>query len=33
MANIIRRDNNDVTRATSADYRWDPFRMMDALFR
>ena len=33
MANIIRRDNNDVTRATSSDYRWDPFRMMDALFR
>jgi len=34
MANIIRRDNNnDVSRATSSDYRWDPFRMMDALFR
>ena len=34
MANIIRRDNNnDLGRATSSDYRWDPFRMMDALFR
>jgi HSP20 family protein len=33
MANIIRRENNDVARPTSSDYRWDPFRMMDALFR
>lgn len=33
MANIIRRDNNDVGRTTGSDYRWDPFRVMDALFR
>src|SRR4051812_39867282 len=33
MANIIRRENNDVGRGTGSDYRWDPFRMMDALFR
>jgi HSP20 family protein len=35
MANIIRRDNNDVTprSSTGHDYRLDPFRMMDALFR
>jgi len=33
MANIIRRENNDVARATGSDYRWDPFRVMDTLFR
>ena len=32
MANIIKRDNNDVARSGN-DYRLDPFRMMDALFR
>src|SRR4051812_11564375 len=35
MANIIRRENNnnEVARTTGADYRWDPFRMMDAFLR
>jgi HSP20 family protein len=33
MANIIRRENNEVARSSGQDYRVDPFRMMDALFR
>ena len=33
MANIIRRDNNDVARSSGHDYRMDPFRLMDSLFR
>jgi HSP20 family protein len=35
MANIIRRENNnnEVARTTGSDYRWDPFRMMDAFLR
>jgi HSP20 family protein len=32
MANITRRDTNEVSRP-STDYRWDPFRVMDALLR
>lgn len=32
MANITRRDTNEVNRP-SGDYRWDPFRVMDALLR
>ena len=32
MANIMRRDTNEAARAP-ADYRWDPFRVMDALLR
>jgi HSP20 family protein len=33
MANLIRRDNRDVARGTSSEYRLDPFRVMDALLR
>lgn len=33
MANLIRRENREPARATSADYRLDPFRVMDALLR
>ena len=33
MANLIRRDNRDVARGTSPDYRVDPFRVVDALLR
>jgi HSP20 family protein len=33
MANLIRRENRDVTRGTSPDYRLDPFRVLDALLR
>ena len=39
MANIIRRDNREVSRNRGADYgvdpfrSWDPFRVMDALLR
>src|SRR3954470_13924514 len=33
MANMVRRDNRDVGRATGPEYRWDPFRLMDALVR
>src|SRR3954467_66666 len=33
MANLIRRDNRDVARGTSSNYRLDPFRVMDALLR
>ena len=32
MANLVKRENRDVARATG-DYRWDPFRAMDALLR
>jgi len=32
MANIMRRDSNEVSRP-SGEYRWDPFRVMDALLR
>lgn len=32
MANITRRDPNETTRSTG-DYRFDPFRVMDALLR
>ena len=33
MANLVRRENREAARATNPDYRWDPFRMMDALLR
>jgi HSP20 family protein len=33
MANLVRRDNNEVARSASSDYRLDPFRVMDALLR
>jgi HSP20 family protein len=32
MANIMRRESNEATRP-AGDYRWDPFRVMDALLR
>jgi hypothetical protein len=31
MANLIKRENRDVTRSASPEHRLDPFRMMDAL--
>ena len=31
MANLIKRENRDVTRRPSPEHRLDPFRMMDAL--
>jgi HSP20 family protein len=33
MANLIKRENRDVARSASPEYRLDPFRMMDALLR
>jgi hypothetical protein len=33
MANIVRREERQPARAPSTDYRWDPFRTIDALFR
>lgn len=33
MANLIRRNNNRETAPATSEYRWDPFRMMDALLR
>jgi HSP20 family protein len=33
MANLVKRENHDVARPGSAGYRWDPFRVMDALLR
>jgi HSP20 family protein len=33
MANLIRRDNRTVARQDAPDYRWDPFRVMDAFLR
>jgi HSP20 family protein len=33
MANLIKRENRDVTRSASPELRLDPFRMMDALLR
>jgi HSP20 family protein len=33
MANISRRDDREVSRPPSPEYRWDPFRMLDALLR
>ena len=33
MANLIKRENRDVTRSASPEHRLDPFRMMDALLR
>jgi HSP20 family protein len=33
MANLVKRENREVARSASPDYRVDPFRMMDALLR
>jgi HSP20 family protein len=33
MANLIRRDDREAARASSPEYRWDPFRMVDALLQ
>ena len=33
MANLLKRENRDVTRRPSPEHRLDPFRMMDALLR
>jgi HSP20 family protein len=33
MANLIRRDNRAVARPEPQEYRWDPFRVMDAFLR
>ena len=33
MANLIRRDNRGVARQEPQEYRWDPFRVMDAFLR
>src|SRR5260370_17617389 len=33
MANLMRRENRDVTRQEGIEQRWDPLRMMDALLR
>jgi HSP20 family protein len=33
MANLIRRDHQGVARQQPQDYRWDPFRVMDAFLR
>jgi HSP20 family protein len=33
MAILTRRENREVARPSTPDYRWDPFRMMDSLLR
>src|SRR5258708_6310177 len=33
MANLVRRENRDVTRQEGSEQRWDPLRMMAALLR
>jgi HSP20 family protein len=33
MANLIKRDNRDVSRGSQSGSRFDPFRVMDALLR
>ena len=33
MANLIRRESREPARGTAPEYRWDPFRVMDALLR
>lgn len=33
MANLIKRENREVTRSANPEFRLDPFRMMDALLR
>jgi HSP20 family protein len=33
MANLMRREGREPSRSTTPEYRWDPFRVMDALFR
>lgn len=33
MANLVRRENREPARQETNDYRWDPFRVMDAFLR
>jgi HSP20 family protein len=33
MANLVKRENRDVARNGGSEYRWDPFRTMQALLR
>src|SRR4051812_38560040 len=33
MANLMKTENREAARSAGPEYRWDPFRMMDALFR
>jgi HSP20 family protein len=33
MANMVRRENREPAQQNSNEYRWDPFRVMDALLR
>src|SRR3982751_3279769 len=33
MANLVKRENREVARGGGQQYRWDPFRAMDALLR
>ena len=33
MANLVRRENREVARRGEPEYRWDPFRAIDALMR
>lgn len=33
MANLVRRENREPVRQNANDYRWDPFRVMDAFLR
>jgi HSP20 family protein len=33
MANLVRRENREATQQNHNEYRWDPFRVVDALLR
>jgi HSP20 family protein len=33
MTTFVRRDNREVSRTAAGEYRWDPFRVMDAFLR
>lgn len=33
MATIVRRENREAPRTSAGEYRWDPFRVMDAFLR
>jgi HSP20 family protein len=33
MVTFVRRDNREVSRSGAGEYRWDPFRVMDAFLR
>lgn len=33
MANMVRRENREPAQQNANEYRWDPFRVMDALLR